>query len=128
MEYVGAAVRGSPFVSPSSRLPALCFPQGQLVSKDVERRSWGWGEDSCHAVAYFQNNKPEGSSIVAVPITDGQLQNDIVVTSTEGWGSYTVNVSTGTPVEVDTFQSQDSVVISGNVSAIKSFDSSLTNC
>lgn len=68
------------------------------------------------SAAYFLDNSPSGSSLVSLKIGSDHLLSDPVRTSTGGSGSIALNAAGGQPVAADSLQSQDSVVVSGNVS------------
>lgn len=66
------------------------------------------------SAAYFLDNNPNGSAIIALTVGSDGLLSDPVRTSTGGYGAISVNPD-GSPRPVDTLSSQGSVTVKGNV-------------
>ncbi|KAI7338453.1 hypothetical protein KC315_g1751 [Hortaea werneckii] len=66
------------------------------------------------SAAYFLDNNPNGSAIIALTVGSDGLLSDPVRTSTGGYGAISVNPD-GSPRPVDTLSSQGSVTVKGNM-------------
>ncbi|KAI7263335.1 hypothetical protein KC345_g9179 [Hortaea werneckii] len=66
------------------------------------------------SAAYFLDNNPNGSAIIALTVGPDGLLSDPVRTSTGGYGAISVNPD-GSPRPVDTLSSQGSVTVKGNM-------------
>lgn len=106
-----------------SLLPAvIALPQSPWHAREHAPPDGSWGKwphhhpakDDSVKAAYFLDNDPAGSSIVALKIDGEGKVSDPVRTSTGGVGSIGVN-ATGFPNQADSLMSQGAVVVSGNV-------------
>ncbi|KAI6879897.1 hypothetical protein KC360_g7647 [Hortaea werneckii] len=66
------------------------------------------------SAAYFLDNNPNGSAIIALTVGPDGLLKDPVRTSTGGYGAISVNPD-GSPRPVDTLSSQGTVTVKGNM-------------
>ncbi|RMZ22563.1 hypothetical protein D0859_13402 [Hortaea werneckii] len=66
------------------------------------------------SAAYFLDNNPNGSAIIALTVGPDGLLSDPVCTPTGGYGAISVNPD-GSPRPVDTLSSQGSVTVKGNI-------------
>jgi hypothetical protein len=93
---------------------ALAFPATGNYPKG------GPWHKSMGSAVYFLRVDPQGSSVVAIKVgKDGLLQDATSVTSTDGVGLQSLNVTSGSTVGVDPLQGQEAVSIGDNVSYLK---------
>ncbi|KAI7362386.1 hypothetical protein KC354_g7318 [Hortaea werneckii] len=75
---------------------------------------FGQHDGGLTSAAYFLDNNPNGSAIIALTVGPDGLLKDPVRTSTGGYGAISVNPD-GSPRPVDTLSSQGSVTVKGNM-------------